>query len=244
MLMIALAVGALLLVSSAPCEAQTVQEAIHEELSPVVEWNAAVSGDRLIGEVTIDGVVVMRLREPMGGMSVLDRARVVAIRLSEALDRGLDPASIGTGQRSSGPSVELEERHLVIVGQRTAKANDTTPEDLARVWANQIRVQLGADPLPEILEVTASWYGPGFHGRRTASGEVFDSNSLTAAHKELPFGTLVRVMTTDLRREIMVRINDRGPFVEGRDIDLSHRAARELGIAGAGVSPVLIEIID
>ena len=78
----------------------------------------------------------------------------------------------------------------------------------------------------------ASWYGPGFSGRHTASGERFDSGAMTAAHKALPFGTRVQVCHND--RCVVVRINDRGPYVKGRDIDLSRAAARAIGIDGVG----------
>lgn len=79
---------------------------------------------------------------------------------------------------------------------------------------------------------TASWYGPGFAGRRTASGDVFDPSALTAAHLTLPFGTRVRVTNLANGRSVVVRINDRGPYVAGREIDLSRAAARRLGIDG------------
>lgn len=78
----------------------------------------------------------------------------------------------------------------------------------------------------------ASWYGPGFHGRRTASGERFNQNVMTAAHRRLPFGTLVRVTSRHTGRSVVVRINDRGPFIGGRIIDLTRASARSLGLAG------------
>ena len=78
--------------------------------------------------------------------------------------------------------------------------------------------------------VLASWYGPGFHGRRTANGERFNQWAMTAAHRHLPFGTLVRV--THKGRSVTVRINDRGPFIRGRHLDLSKGAARRIGCAG------------
>jgi rare lipoprotein A (peptidoglycan hydrolase) len=80
----------------------------------------------------------------------------------------------------------------------------------------------------------ASWYGPGFHGRRTASGEQFDSNALTAAHRTLPFGSRVRVVNKRTGDSVVVRINDRGPYVGGRVIDLSRASAEALGISGVG----------
>lgn len=78
----------------------------------------------------------------------------------------------------------------------------------------------------------ASWYGPGFHGRKTASGERFDQNDMTAAHRTLPFGTRVKVVDEKSGRSIVVRINDRGPFSHGRVIDLSKQAAQSLGMGG------------
>ena len=79
---------------------------------------------------------------------------------------------------------------------------------------------------------TASWYGPGFHGRRTANGETFNTHALTAAHRTLPFGTRVKVTNVGNGRSVVVRINDRGPFVHGRVIDLSQAAARVIGMSG------------
>jgi rare lipoprotein A len=99
---------------------------------------------------------------------------------------------------------------------------------------------LWADPEMEGL---ASWYGGKFHGRLTSSGEVFDTNTMTAAHKLLPFGTLVKVTNLDNGLSTVVKINDRGPFVEGRIIDLSRAAADEIGMLGQGVARVSLEIV-
>lgn len=89
----------------------------------------------------------------------------------------------------------------------------------------------------------ASWYGSEFHGRRTANGEIYDKDKLTAAHKNLPFHTLVEVENIDNRKKVVVRINDRGPFVKGRVIDLSRKAAVRLGLHEPGTAPVHIRII-
>lgn len=86
----------------------------------------------------------------------------------------------------------------------------------------------------------ASYYADRYHGRRTASGETYDRNALTAAHRSLPFGTRVRVTRLDNGRDTVVRINDRGPFVRGRVIDLSRRAAEELDMFGPGVVDVRV----
>jgi len=89
----------------------------------------------------------------------------------------------------------------------------------------------------------ASWYGPGFHGNLTANGEVYDMVGVSAAHKTLPFGTIVRVVEIETGRSIVVRINDRGPFVEGRIIDLSKGAAEKLGIVEKGITEVGLRIL-
>jgi rare lipoprotein A len=86
----------------------------------------------------------------------------------------------------------------------------------------------------------ASWYGRKFHGRKTSSGEVYNMYAMSAAHKTLPLGTWVRVRRLDDGRQIVVRVNDRGPFVHGRIIDLSYAAAKELGIVGPGTARVEI----
>ena len=93
------------------------------------------------------------------------------------------------------------------------------------------------------LQGLASWYGGKFHGRLTSSGEVFDTHELTAAHRTLPFGTRVRVTDLENHRSVIVRINDRGPFVEGRVIDVSRAAAEELQFVRAGLAKVRLEII-
>ena len=90
----------------------------------------------------------------------------------------------------------------------------------------------------------ASWYGGRFDGRLTASGETYDKYALTAAHRTLPFGTIVRVRSLALGREVDVRINDRGPFAPGRVIDLSQAAAEALGLTGAGVSEVSLNVAE
>lgn len=90
----------------------------------------------------------------------------------------------------------------------------------------------------------ASWYGDPFHGRETASGEVYDMERLTAAHQTLPFGTRIRVENLDNGMTVTVRVNDRGPFVDGRILDVSRRAARELGMIGPGTAHVRITVLQ
>jgi rare lipoprotein A len=101
-----------------------------------------------------------------------------------------------------------------------------------------------AAPAFALEQGLASWYGGKFQGRVTSSGEVFDTNLLTAAHKTLPFGTLVKVTNLDNGRCTVVKINDRGPFVEGRIIDLSRAAAEQIDMVGTGTARVSLEVLS
>jgi len=90
----------------------------------------------------------------------------------------------------------------------------------------------------------SSWYGPKFHGKQTASGELYDKTKYTAAHRTLPFGTMVKVTYLKTNKSILVRVNDRGPFIKGRIIDISEAAAREIGLVNDGVGKIKLEIVN
>jgi rare lipoprotein A len=96
---------------------------------------------------------------------------------------------------------------------------------------------------PDSAYVTASWYGPKFHGRPTASGEKFNMFAMTCAHKLFTFGTRLRVTNVKNNKSVIVTVNDRGPFISGRDLDLSYAAAREIGLIKQGVGKVRIQYI-
>jgi len=122
----------------------------------------------------------------------------------------------GAQERMTRPSRPLAITAVVLgyaLGAVSAPAEETQP------------IQTGA----------TSWYGPGFHGKRTANGERFNTNALTAAHKTLPFGTQLRVTNERTGRSVVVRINDRGPYAHGRVIDLSKAAADAVGFLGVGM---------
>ena len=120
-------------------------------------------------------------------------------------------------------------------GAAPAAASDDAPG-----LAVPERPALGLRGGRDLQRVVASWYGPGFHGRLTANGERFDMNELTAAHKTLPFGTRVLVHNPRTGKEVVVRINDRGPFIKGRMIDLSKAAAKALGFKSRGHDAVVL----
>lgn len=95
----------------------------------------------------------------------------------------------------------------------------------------------------EMGTMKASWYGPGFHGQKTANGEQYDQMSFTAAHKTLKFGTLLKITNLRNKKSVVVRINDRGPYIAGRDLDLSKAAALALGMVKRGVAKIKVEEI-
>ena len=124
--------------------------------------------------------------------------------------------------------------------QHPFPAQPSSPEQIRTV---RLKPKRNASPLTRIIKGSASWYGPGFYGRQTASGERLRKGTFTAAHRTLPFGTKVRVTNLSNGRAVVVRINDRGPFKRHRVIDLAHGAASELRMMQAGEIPVRLEVL-
>ncbi|MBO0904479.1 septal ring lytic transglycosylase RlpA family protein [Jiella sonneratiae] len=114
-----------------------------------------------------------------------------------------------------------------------APALTNAPVLSAEAFAGSVKASAGS----------ASYYGKRFHGRRTANGERFNMNAMTAAHKSLPFGTKVRVTNRRNGKSVVVRINDRGPYAHGRVIDLSRAAASRIGMLSSGTAPVKLDIL-
>lgn len=161
--------------------------------------------------------------------------------------------------------ISLGDAELVSINDETILADTTQdPAEDALQATNRLRRLLGGAPpldhiegqpelastesagsqqIASVVTGMASWYGPGFHGRRSASGEIFNQNELTAAHRTLPFGTRVRVVNMQNGASVVVRINDRGPYSHGRILDLSAAAARQIGLDRAGVGMVRMEVL-
>ncbi len=199
------------------------------------------------------------------------RATRVAAKLNQINLASLDTQEIAVSWKSSdryGITVKGEE--LVEINTETLLPDTTKdPAIDALQVTNRLRRLLGnAPPLkviaglpapkPQIVKQAqqvvaqavkvgshgmASWYGPGFNGRRSANGERYNQNGLTAAHRSLPFGTKVKVTNVRTGRSVVVRITDRGPHVRGRIIDLSAAAARIVGVMQSGVAPVQVEVL-
>lgn len=157
------------------------------------------------------------------------------------------------------PGVRLGDRLLFSLDKKLVQSVSCNPELLALQWVNNLRSALSEAPLElteaqaemygvretgETLEGTASWYGPYFHGRLTATGEIFDQNEFTAAHPSLPFDTYLKVTNLLNGKSIIVRVNDRGPYIDDRTLDLSREAARYLGSEADGVVPIEAVIME
>ncbi|MEL6137820.1 MAG: septal ring lytic transglycosylase RlpA family protein [Cyanobacteria bacterium J06628_6] len=194
------------------------------------------------------------------------RASAFADQIDQMYQAGIDAETISARWSTDDERFEvmLDDTVLVVLNDQVTlpDATGNIAEDTLQV-TNRLRRLLGnAEPLTEIegrpapepapqtvavrsvSSGMASWYGPGFHGRRSASGEVFNQNAMTAAHRYLPFGTQVRVTNLNNGRQVVVRINDRGPFSGGRVIDLSAGAAGAIGLRSAGVGPVQLEVLE
>jgi hypothetical protein len=179
------------------------------------------------------------------------RAHAVAEVINRAHARGrLRADDIRPARRAGTYALVIGAETLITIDDRLAAQAGGRPSQLVLRWLDNMRLAVGGSPLGFVasrgagagtLLGRASWYGPGFHGRRAASGERFDQNCMTAAHKTLPFGTVLLVTNTRNSRSCLVRINDRGPYVAGRMIDLSAAAARALSIDGVGA--VRIDIL-
>ncbi|MEO1095536.1 MAG: septal ring lytic transglycosylase RlpA family protein [Cyanobacteria bacterium J06638_28] len=200
-----------------------------------------------------------------------DRAAVVGQQLGQFQQTNGSPEAILAqwDAELEGYAITLDDTVLVQINDATILPDTTANfEQDALQATNRLRRLLGGaepqsevagkpEPEPEAPAATtadnwsvtsvytgqASWYGPGFHGRRTANGEVFNQNAMTAAHRTLPFGTQIRVTNLRNNRQVIVRVNDRGPFTGGRILDLSAGSARAIGLDRAGVGPVRIEVL-
>lgn len=131
----------------------------------------------------------------------------------------------------------------VLKNENSEKNERILIEEFVPVTVKENTVSTSTIKLIDRGTIKASWYGPRFHGKYTANGEVYDQMALTAAHKSLSFGTLLKVTNPKNGRSVIVRINDRGPYIEGRDLDLSKGAAIELGILKRGVARLKIQEI-
>ena len=139
--------------------------------------------------------------------------------------------------------VEAEDSEVVEDVPASDPSSQSAPKPETAITAPAVQPPPAQPNVVSVSTGEASWYGPGFYGNRTASGEVFRPGTLTAAHRTLPFGTKVRVTNLWNGRSAVVRINDRGPFIGHRVIDLAHGAATQLGLVASGIAQVKLEVL-
>jgi len=166
----------------------------------------------------------------------------VAVLLAACSTPPSGPSEAGAGKPGLRPLVK---QPALPPGAPPRSQVPSVRYDLAISGAGEQDDGLPEDPKREIFERGgASWYGIQFHQRKTANGERFDMTAFTAAHKTLPFNTRVCVRSLVNGREVLVRINDRGPYTAGRIIDLSRAAAESIGLVGLGIKQVALSVVD
>lgn len=204
------------------------------------------------------------LAKGSGNCSAELRAKKVAGELQNFINQNNNPKLIRPVNYGRNVLIKAGDTVIVTADTANARAFGVSTHELAYTWANNIRVALGAPKmLKDYSSVSrgmytldfqrkyigtkqsglASWYGGRFNGRKTSDGSRFNKEEFTAAHKTLPFGTLVRVKNLHNGRTCVVKINDRGPFVHNRIIDLSKASASEIGVLSRGIAKVQIEVI-
>ncbi|MGD1908387.1 MAG: septal ring lytic transglycosylase RlpA family protein [Leptolyngbyaceae cyanobacterium] len=196
----------------------------------------------------------------IGTVSGTEAAEQIASKLRSQLQiTASDPDKLRPLFGQNFAAVSLNDDAVFVVDETMHLHPELPVAAVAVQWVNNLRIALDAEPLglaavqmameglqetPQEFYGTASWYGPGFHGRQTANGERFDQNALTAAHKTLPFGTQLKVRNRLNGKTVVVRINDRGPYIGQRSLDLSKAAAQCLGSENSGVIPYEAVILE
>ncbi|WP_313930250.1 septal ring lytic transglycosylase RlpA family protein [Trichocoleus sp. FACHB-262] len=204
------------------------------------------SPHRTVFQVWVKGYLIAEL-------PTRDQAEWVGSQFKQTLENPhFDASKLQPGMAQGNPAGKVGDRTLFVVDPAIAAHLKRTRELLAVEWVNNLRIALATPPLTlaeaqtkmyglvetdQKIQGLASWYGPYFHGRLTATGETFNQNELTAAHPSLPFDTYLKVTNLNSGHSVVVRINDRGPYVDNRILDLSREAARQINSEDAGVIP-------
>jgi rare lipoprotein A len=239
---------------------------LSSQVTPAKGVKVATAGntDRLLSSSSSAGASTNNLQDPVW------RATAVAAKLNQLDRERFDAKAVKViwDVRRKSYVISANNEHLLEMSPQTILPHTThDPAKDALQITNRLRQQLGnAPPLTQIpgqpvakktrtpqilafgpirfqIKGWASWYGPGFQGNPTASGERFNQYALTAAHRTLPFGTRMRVTNLYNGRSVVVRVNDRGPYSGGRVLDLSRGAAQVLGVVNSGTAPVKIDVL-
>ena len=211
-------------------------------------------GNEQVAHVTVNDKIALTIRQKQDAD---DAARQIAVTLNDlSFEQKLRADRMKPSLSKGKYQVQLDGKAIFSVTEAMAAEAKVKPQALTLKMLDQLRAAFGAKPY-KTAQVSrgavvgrshagyASWYGGFFHGRRTASGEVYNMGALTAAHRTLPFGTQALITNLDNGRQVVVRITDRGPFADPgrRIIDLSPRAFREIASLGQGVARIKVEAL-
>lgn len=239
-------------------EVSTVQE---EPKQVYYELHSSPEGSSIPASVYVKGEKVITFTQTAGGLTPRARAKVLVEKLETFMVNNENPDKIFPAFQNGIAVGTYDDKILFTADVNSAKSAGLSVSELALAWTNNIRRAFGSVELlndynwlkliadkmesaPEYRETgIASWYGGYFHGRTAADGSIYNMYKFTAAHKSLPFGSVVKVTNLENNSSCIVKITDRGPFIEGRIIDLSQVAAEEIGMLGPGTSPVEIEVL-
>jgi rare lipoprotein A (peptidoglycan hydrolase) len=196
----------------------------------------------------------------VGALTSRAAAEAVAAQMRQAIATvEADPSQLLPLLQAGKAAAQVNGNTVFALTDDLVPAGDIATAVIATEWVNNLRQIFGAQPLglglvqmvaqglgdtDQVIRGTASWYGPYFHGRQTATGEIYNQHGLTAAHKTLPFGTQLRVRNLLNDKTVVVRINDRGPYIGDRSLDLSYAAAQCLDSQIAGVIPYEATILE
>lgn len=234
--------AAALAMASAPAGAR--------ELNPEISSRVWVENDNELAAVSVDGKDLITFRARAGSGEASDEADELAAHLQDVVsDKNFDASQLLPARNGDKAGVRVGQNVIAFAPVGSKNCLDASVQVV-----NGLRAAMGASPLPANLpdlsekntiasgshgfSGKASWYGPQFHGRKTSDGHRFDMNGLTAAHRSLPFGTKLLVMNRKTGASCVVEVNDRGPFIGNRVLDLSRGAAQRLNMLGSGVAMV------
>jgi rare lipoprotein A len=256
------------------CFARPTQTALASsglpDLDPEIIANSWQEEDGSYASVTVNGREIIKFRESATNPNAGERAEEIAARLDELVkDNKFDPERLFPAKEGELATIKLDGATVMRfpVADLVVEEQSQTPTALEHSWrvVNTIRTALGVTLLPQsFLKLSefalhdaaslakaaghfsgaASWYGGKFNGRKCSDGTVYDDQLMTAAHRSLPFGTKLLVLNRKTGDSCVVKVNDRGPFVDGRVIDLSKAAAKKLNMIGSGVATVDCLVLD
>lgn len=242
--------------------AMIIEQRIQEGQNDVYyELEKAEPGKSIPAAVYVKGRKILTFNQVAGTLTPRERAVILVNKLRNFVNNDENPWKIFPGFKNGIAVIKYGKTVLSTADVKSAKSAGMDVSDLALGWANNIRSALGAAELIkdyELIELisdkydeivgyyetgVASWYGGYFHGRTAADGSIYNMYKFTAAHKTLPFGSVVKVTNLKNGNSCIVKITDRGPFIDGRIIDLSKVAAEEIDMLDSGISNVKIEVI-